>query len=221
MIGEVYVILNETSNLKSSSFQFVIFMPPSLANHRIPCPSIWQGTIWVSSALFCCCSLEWVLHPGHRVDRDFVQHIRVFPNIGVPQNGWFTMDNPTKMHDLGVPLFLETPIYKHIYFCAAFFVRGRNKTKMSDLEIFQLYPQSFWNDRLRMSFIFCWSVGVVGGLESQWKIWKFQSMTWHCSKNDGSQTWVPHQDEETSLPSYFVHWTMVIGCYTMRYHVFN
>ena len=34
----------------------------------------------------------------------------VFPNIGVPQNGWFKMENSIKMDDLGVPLFLETPI---------------------------------------------------------------------------------------------------------------
>jgi len=34
----------------------------------------------------------------------------VFPKIGIPQNGWFTMENPIRMDDLGVPLFLETSI---------------------------------------------------------------------------------------------------------------
>jgi len=38
-------------------------------------------------------------------------HIWVLPKIGVPQNGWFIVENPIKMDDLGVPLFLETPIW--------------------------------------------------------------------------------------------------------------
>ena len=35
----------------------------------------------------------------------------VFPKIVVPQNGWFIVEHPIKMDDLGVPLFLETPMF--------------------------------------------------------------------------------------------------------------
>ena len=34
-----------------------------------------------------------------------MRHIWVFPKIVVSQNGWFIMENPIKMDDLGVPPF--------------------------------------------------------------------------------------------------------------------
>ena len=42
-------------------------------------------------------------------------HIWVFPKIGVPQNGWCIMENPVKMDDLGVPIFLETQYISYVY----------------------------------------------------------------------------------------------------------
>ncbi len=54
------------------------------------------------------CQLAWSICPSQCQDAH--GEIWVFPKIGVPQNGWFIIENLIKMDDLGVPLFLETPI---------------------------------------------------------------------------------------------------------------
>ena len=43
--------------------------------------------------------------------------IWVFPKIGVPQNGWFVMENPIKIHDLGVLCFLKHPYIRLNLIC--------------------------------------------------------------------------------------------------------
>ena len=50
----------------------------------------------------------------HSTMINFGENMWVFPKIGVPQNGWFIMENPIKMDDLGVPPFRKHPCNKKV-----------------------------------------------------------------------------------------------------------
>ena len=53
--------------------------------------------------------LQSVFEPDAWTPWEWLVGSWVFPKIVVPQNGWFIMEIPFKMDDLGVPLFSETP----------------------------------------------------------------------------------------------------------------
>ena len=66
-----------------------------------------------------CCGPE---HLFRGLDFSIWIYLWVFPEIRVPQNGLFLMENPIKIDDLGVALFLETPLYDRQYLlCIRYF----------------------------------------------------------------------------------------------------
>ena len=53
----------------------------------------------------------------------------VFPKIGVPQDGWFIMEKPIKMDDLGVPLFFGNTCMKTTIFHTIFSNPGEKNSQ--------------------------------------------------------------------------------------------
>ena len=87
-------------------------------------------------------------------------HIWMFPKIGVPQNGWFIVENPIKMDDLGgFPIFFGNThigILVHHLPCKVKLCRAA--------QLWVIQPSPTWRYTWRMLVLLPWPLSMMNSI---------------------------------------------------------